>query len=902
MGGRRALSDGAAPHAFELAGVSRRELDVLEALGERLSNTEIAARLYVSVRTVESHVASLMRKLGVAKRRELTRLWANTGMAVALRSRLPPVLELLADPARFVGRDSERARLVRLWRRARHGQLVVALVVGEAGIGKSRLIAEFAIEVQQDGGHVHLGSCFEDLGLPYEPFVQVIAAEAARVDDSELAERAGAGARMLAKVVPELASRLDVAGPPTMADGQLERARVLSALHGYLCAMARAAPQLVVIEDLHWSTVTTRDAMRHICRTGAAVPLLVVVTCRDAPPDLDELLAAFVSDLSRQPAVELIALSGLSEQEIGGLLATTDSVRSVAEVCAATDGNPLLALEMARTGSAMGPTAALLAARFERLARAELDVLDVAVVVGAEFDAPLVVGGAGRTVVDTVKALEAAESAGLVTALPGRPGRFRFVHSLFRTVRYDSLPVSTRLRLHQSVAGELRPEADDERMLPALALHACAAAPLGDAAGAADLARRAGRLARRRLALDEAAHHFRQALAMLDLVPSADHGLWLHLQIDLGEVEVNAGLPEGRARLFAAIDEARRQSDHQALVDATLALSRMGARLVVPGHGDPRVAAAIRQALATIPTNPARMRARLLAELSYEVSVEGDVDRARQIARLAIAMARRLDDLPTLGHILMTYRFLIYEPAHAHERHAVCNELIELGRRLDEPTFVFAGLSHLFTLHREAGDFNRMVDIRAQLDELGEINLSPFGRMHAIARTATDKYIAGDLTGAETTIQQLTPHVEAGTFDALAIYSAHIAAIRLQQGRIVEFLPILEQLDTQQPFRQAVLVMALARAGRLDDATKMLMKLAARTTTCRTTTNGSSGQPPSPTASRSCATGPSPPCCSRGLHRSPAASLTSSTASCVQPTKLWPNSCSRSATSTALPT
>ena len=121
-----------------------------------------------------------MRKLGVTRRAN----WPGSGRPVARRSSstqlpLPPALQLLADPATFVGRQSERDRLRDLWRQA-NGQLRVAVVVGEAGMGKSRITAEFALEVQQDGGQVRLGACFEDLGVPYEPFVQIIGADAAR--------------------------------------------------------------------------------------------------------------------------------------------------------------------------------------------------------------------------------------------------------------------------------------------------------------------------------------------------------------------------------------------------------------------------------------------------------------------------------------------------------------------------------------------------------------------------------------------------------------------------------------------------------------------------------------------------------------------------------------------------
>ena len=826
-------SDAAAGASASLAGhgLTARELEVLEALGERLSNAEIAERLFVSVRTAESHVSSLMRKLGATRRRELAGIWAALRPVVdSTQLSLPPVLQLLADPATFVGRQSQRDGLWDLWRQARLGQLHVAVVVGEAGMGKSRLTAELAVEVQQDGGQVRLGSCFEDLGVPYEPFVQIIGADAARLSDRALAVRANTGARALARLLPELASRCGISESSTwLVDGQSERAALQSAVLEYLAQMAVEVPQLVVIEDVHWSTVTTRDTLRQICRTGAAVPMLVVATCRDAPPELDDALTAFLSDLSRQPTVTVIALSGLSEHELGGLLADTVSVTQAADVHAATDGNPLLALEVARTAGDPGAMAGLLASRYDRLARTELDVLDVAVVIGAEFDAPLVATTADRTVEDTVKALEAAERAGLVAALPGRPGRFSFVHSLFRTARYDSLSTSTRLHLHRSVAAALRARGEDDDVLPVLAHHACAAAPLGGAEEAIDLARRAGHLARRKLALDEAAAYFRQAVTMLDLLPSPDRRLRLDLEIDLGQARLDAGHADGTALLLAAVDEARRRNDHGALANAAIALTAMGAPLAVVARGDPRIASAIMEALATIATEPSRVRARLLAGLSGELQIDEDVPSAREIARQAIAMARQLDDLPTLAQALLTYRFLIYEPALADERAVVCRELIELGHRLDEPTLTLAGMSHQFTLRREAGDFNGMGDVRAQLNQLSAAHSSPYARVTAVTIETTDRYLAGDLVGAEATIEGFMASDDASVFDRFAIYAPHLLAIRYQQGRIVELVPLIEQVVADAPhFRgyQGVLVAALARAGRHDDAAEILRGLA----------------------------------------------------------------------------
>ena len=154
-------------------GVTRREAEVLDALRADLTNAEIAARLYVSLRTVESHVSTLLRKLGAANRRELVAIAAERGDRAGLvRPALPAPLELLADGRRHVGREAELARLSAVWEQAASGQVRVVIVAGEAGIGKSRLVAELAAGVHGRGGRVVLGACFADAAAPYEPFAQ----------------------------------------------------------------------------------------------------------------------------------------------------------------------------------------------------------------------------------------------------------------------------------------------------------------------------------------------------------------------------------------------------------------------------------------------------------------------------------------------------------------------------------------------------------------------------------------------------------------------------------------------------------------------------------------------------------------------------------------------------------
>ena len=249
--------------------VTPREAEVLRLLGEHLTNAEIAGRLYISQRTVETHVSSLLRKLGVTHRRELARRQLPTRPVNDAGPPMPPALELLEDAATFVGRAAgaigsasdgpSPRRVTRCWSSSRVNQ----------GSARADSFPSWPSRSTTEAG----GCCSESATRrrrAYGPFLQAIA-------DDELP------------------------GRTTSGDA------VVDSIPDWLVTSASSGPLLLVIEDFHWSTSTTRDVLRHLVRWAGRVPLLIVATARDTRPDLDADLARLLADLERAPTVTRVA-------------------------------------------------------------------------------------------------------------------------------------------------------------------------------------------------------------------------------------------------------------------------------------------------------------------------------------------------------------------------------------------------------------------------------------------------------------------------------------------------------------------------------------------------------------------------------------------------------------------
>jgi DNA-binding SARP family transcriptional activator/tetratricopeptide (TPR) repeat protein len=479
--------------------------------------------------------AGLLRtELGVrpspATRAAHARLWTNTPV--------PP------RPPLF-GRGTELRGLTAAWKSAADGAGQVVLLTGEAGIGKTSLLAELAHRIGSAGGRSAVGAGMDAVGeTPFAAWLEV-----ARGLVSTVA-RPPAGATWpveLNRLSPQLGDRLGHAGvPPAVTAPELERLRVFEAVLRLVEWSCSDRPAMIALDDAHRADRASLRLTAHVGRRLAALPLLLVLTRRDRPvrPELDAVLADLTG---RSVRITEITVGPISDAEVAALAApmlaaarpataepathqpathqpATDRPAAdrpatgdalIRQVIAAAEGNPLLAVESARVLAAGGSGPPPNLRHAVRATAGQLPAEAQALIhLLAAAGRPLTSGELdGLGLPEPGYAEQAASADGLLVR---RDGRLGFRHDLLREAVYADLP--NPAPLHDRIAGALDP---------------------GDRAGIAHHLSRAGRYdraarewaaaagyARSVGALTEAADFLRRAV---ELTPD-DGGYWLELE------------------------------------------------------------------------------------------------------------------------------------------------------------------------------------------------------------------------------------------------------------------------------------------------------------------------------------------------------------------------------------
>lgn len=394
----------------------------------------------------------------------------------------------------LIGRGSHLDALVQLIAQASSGQGQTVLMAGEAGIGKSRLVAE-AIRIARSSQAqtaspallVLEGRCFEtDRALPYAPFLDVLHSFLTTHSMHDLAGLLGPTAPDLVKLLPDVAAFLPASTSGTPLEPEQEKRRLYAAFFHFFTQLAETQPLVLVIEDIHWSDDNSLEFLLFLARHIVSYPILLLLTYRSE--EEHPQLLSFFAGLDRERLTTELMLSPLSIDEVEVMVRTIMgeqrpvSAEFIAAIYSPTEGNPFFIEEMLKSLVTSGellytqgkwerkprgregsqglplpehqqlPRSVQLAVqrRLNHLSVEARDVLSFAAVVGRRFDFALLQHLSGRNEADMVRLIKELIIAQLVVEESEDVLVFR--HALTRQAAYADLLARERKSLHHSVA------------------------------------------------------------------------------------------------------------------------------------------------------------------------------------------------------------------------------------------------------------------------------------------------------------------------------------------------------------------------------------------------------------------------------------------------------------------
>jgi len=754
----------------------------------------------------------------------------------------------------FAGRASERRALDAAWAATLAGdqERRLVLVSGEPGAGKTRLAAEFARAVHAGGVAVLFGRCDEDLGVPFQPFVEALQGFVAALPDDRVAGALGPHPEELARVVPEIAQRAGPLATAVSSSPEFERYWLFEAFARWLGALSAGSGLVVVLDDLHWATKPTLLLLEHVLRAEGPARLLVVATYRDTDLDRMHPLASLLGELRRLPAVSRVSLRGLAAGEVEEMIASAagytlgaDEQQLAAAVHAETAGNPFFVSEVLRAlaegddlvfadgrwrlgrpveeiGIPQGVREAI-GRRLSRLPEVANDVLGRAAVIGAEIDMRLLLAVCDQSEDDVLGAVEAAMGAGLI----GDAGtdRFRFAHALVRSTLYGELPTSRRVRLHRRIglAAENLYAARIDAHLGELAYHFAQAASTGEDERAVTYSMRAGEQALAQRAPDEAVSHFARALALLDAADEPPDPLRrLDVCTALGAAQSVAGDPASSATLREVARDAHQRGDNQRLAAALLAGPEGSVN-------DSLVASEeylefLRDAVAASgPADP--LRPRLLARLAARFTFHGPLAQRRPMIDEALPLARVSGDLRILLEVLGYAIYALNLGCPTADIAALVSEQHELSHRAaDLPQQFNAEMWGRFFAEMR-GDRAGMDEALVRMAELAAQTRQPALQWWVGEETARGGFPAGALAEVERRNDEVFALGSAiGLGNADTTHVGILMWVRWHQGRAGEVADLARRYASDYAFFPASVATAsfvLAAAGHTDEAERL---------------------------------------------------------------------------------
>ena len=482
----------------------------------------------------------------------------------------------------FVGRKREQIILDEALESIARGQGCLAVVKGEGGVGKTRLIEEFLYLNSGSPLVILRARCYaQEQGSPYQPIIDALRDFLPAADSSHISSLDSLWLTEVARLVPELHSYLPgiPASPALLADH--ERNRLFEGLAQFIRCLGELQPLVLFLDDFHTADEPTFDLVHYLVRRLESARVLVILALQQEALPERPSLRSLLHELDRLGRVATISLARLTETEVLELVGRTLPQDIQLEelghrLFLETGGNSFFLVEMIKDcqewqqppcgESSVPPTAMdVIQRRLNRLDDKGIRILSIAAVIGRQFNSTVLQGVYSEGEQSLLTILDRLLSRGWIVDLPGGiPGMYEFSHGLVREAVYQTLRADWRRLLHRHVGLVLESSASDTDALAAqLAHHFWSANDVGKAL---DYTLRAAARAREVYGNRDAIGHYRRALEIADQAGTVlSAGGMLEVQYELGQAHEFLGEYDTAISIYGAVLSALdlSQSDHR---------------------------------------------------------------------------------------------------------------------------------------------------------------------------------------------------------------------------------------------------------------------------------------------------------------------------------------------------
>jgi DNA-binding CsgD family transcriptional regulator len=668
----------------------------------------------------------------------------------------------------LIGRQPEQDLLHRQWQHALVGQPGVVILSGEAGIGKTRLLAEFAGRAESEGSLVLHGDTFEMEGMPpFLPFLDALGPYIRTAPLEELTKQIGIHAPVLATLFLDIPQRLGSLETNYALPSELARFRLFEAMVGFFSNLCQSRPVLLLLDDLQWADAASLDLLVYLVRRRGQMRLLILGAMRSSGKALHllaELERLHCLTLIELPPLSADVLAQLARRQLGAPL----GVEAMKILHDRSEGNPFFAEELLHNWLETGRLAhaqtgwwlslkttekefpesirRAIEGRLTRLPVHTVERLRPAAILGRQFESELLAEILGEETETVEGHLLPAVEAGLIR--PWQRG-FAFGHDLIREALYQQVPITRAQRLHGVIgrAFEARQRTQTAQQLSNLAFHFTRS---GDRRRGIRYAQSAAESALRAYAPKEAMGHYQSALDLLTemeqegLTPPARRG---DLLLGFGETALQSGLEQEAGRAFAAgLEWFRRNGDADAAALAAHGLGRAHWQVEEIAAAEEAFRLALELLDEQIHGEAARLHTDLanllvLSRHQYEEGVK--------YARRSLIIAYQLEDasltaaaLRTLGNLHVRANSLPEGIAHLEQALTLAMQANDLVEAAETCTGLIIAL--IWNCN-----FERIPAIASRLIDLAERCQARYYTRHVYSLIFFQKAAQGDIAGSQ---------------------------------------------------------------------------------------------------------------------------------------------------------